>query len=96
MANRYSSQFKAAAVAQVKNQPQRTIEQIASDLGIGKSSLAKWIAAENNSHSSARKGRFNDDDDEKRISALEAEVKHLKEVNEILKKAAAYFAKHQK
>ena len=94
MANRYSPQFKAAAVAQVKSQPQRTIEQIASDLGIGKSSLAKWIAAENNSHSSARKGRFNDD--EKRISALEAEVKHLKEVNEILKKAAAYFANHQK
>lgn len=82
-------------MAQTRNQPQKTVEQIVSDLGGGgKLTLAKWIAAEYGSLSTTHKGRFSDD--EKRITTLEAEVKQLKEVNEVLKKAAAYFAKHQK
>ena len=91
MANHYSQQFKSAAVEQVnKKTAGQSIGSIAQALGIGESTLNKWLAIErssNNSHIA---------DDHKRIAQLEAENKHLKEVNYILKKAAAYFAKHQK
>ena len=91
MANHYSQQFKSAAVEQVnKKTAGQSIGSIAQALGIGESTLNKWLSIErssNNSHTA---------DDHKRIAQLEAEIKQLKEVNDILKKAAAYFAKHQK
>jgi transposase len=91
MAKHYSQQFKSAAVEQVnKKATGQSIGSIAQALGIGESTLNKWLAtdrASNNTHIA---------DEHKRIAQLEAEIKHLKEVNDILKKAAAYFAKHQK
>jgi transposase len=91
MAKRYSSQFKASAVEQVhKKTTTQSIKSIASTLGVGESTLDKWLAIDRASNGSQVS------DEHKRMLALEAENKHLREVNDILKKAAAYFAKHQK
>ena len=46
--------------------------------------------------SDAFRGRGNLSEQEERIRCLEQENRSLKEDNEILKKATAYFAKHQK
>jgi transposase len=90
MTNHYSQQFKSAAVEQVnKKTAGQSIGSIAQALGIGESTLNKWLAIERSSNNSQIAG------DHKRIAQLDAENKHLKGVNDILKKAAAYFAKHQ-
>jgi transposase-like protein len=91
MAKRYSQQFKAGAVEQVhKKAAHQSIPTIAAALGIGESTLNKWLSDDraNNGTQIA--------DEHKRIRELEADNKHLKEVVEILKKASAYFAAHQK
>lgn len=91
MAKRYSSQFKASAVEQVhKKTAGQSIPSIAATLGIGESTLNKWLSDDRAANGTQVA------DEHKRIRALEAENKHLKEVNEILKKASAYFAAHQK
>jgi transposase-like protein len=91
MTKRYSAQFKAAAVEQVyKKAAGQTRESIAISLGISVGSLDKWLASDR-----LINGR-GVESEHQRIQSLEAEVKHLKEVNEILKKASAYFARHQK
>lgn len=91
MTKRYSAQFKAAAVEQVyKKTNGQSRETIAKSLGVSLGSLDKWLAADRLLNGRAVANEH------QRLQALEAEVKHLKEVNDILKKAAAYFAKHQK
>lgn len=91
MAKRYSEQFKASAVEKVhKKSTSQSIKSIALALGIGESTLDNWLSIDR------IKNGGQVADEYKRISALEAENKHLREVNDILKKAAAYFAKHQK
>lgn len=91
MAQRYSPQFKASAVEQVHRPPTgQTIPQIAQLLGVGESTLNKWLA-DDKLHNGTQMA-----DEQKRIKALEAENKHLREVNDILKKASAYFASQSK
>lgn len=91
MAKRYSPQFKASALEQVyKKSAHQSIKSIADALGIGESTLDKWLSVDR----AANGTQFADE--HKRILALEAENKHLREVNDILKKASAYFATHQK
>jgi transposase-like protein len=88
----FSPEFKREAVRRLQ---QDDIEgaQLARELGIARNKLYLW-KAELETHGDAafpgQGGRTRKSDD---TTALKAEVKKLREENEILKKAAIYFAK---
>ncbi len=66
-----------------------TIESIAEKIGCTKETLRRWVR--NAEHDMGRRsGPTTVDKD--RIKALEREIKELRQTNEILRKASAYFA----
>jgi transposase len=89
MGRHYSPQFKEQALAYVQSHPEQCITQVAQHLGIGNSTLDKWVRS--HKQKTNQQKTSNDSAEQKRISALEQEVKYLKEVNDILKKAHVYF-----
>ncbi len=91
MSNRkYTKEFKLDAVRLALSSEQSQA-QVARDLGINEPSLYNWI--------SQYRGEILEDEHtlppEKELAALKKEVVQLKQEREILKKAAAYFARHQ-
>lgn len=88
----YSQEFKQAAVEQVIV-GRHTVSSVAERLGVGYESLRKWVEL----------AKFNADRSlipadlsaEQRVRELEKEVARLRMERDILKKAAAYFAKEQ-
>lgn len=87
----YTAEFKDQAARQVI-QGGRSFREVADDLGIDQSSLRHWVRL-------ARAGGVTPPealvalDPAKRIRELEAENARLRMEREILKKAAAFFAK---
>lgn len=86
--NRYDDEFKAKAVSIVMSG--RSLQEVASDLGISEPSLRRWV---NETKAPASESQ-------QRISELESEVKKLKkdladtkEVADILKKSLGIFAR---
>lgn len=85
---RYSEEFKIEAVKQVTERKYPVL-QVASRLGVTSKSIYDWI------------NRYGDDqaqhhqitDQQKEIRRLKAELKRAEEERDILKKAAAYFAR---
>jgi len=97
----YTAEFQKAAVAMVVSQGV-PIREAASRLGIPYFTLTHWVrkASGTRSASTASKDQSKDPprtlaDAEARVRQLEAEVHRLTLEKEILKKAAAYFAKEQ-
>ena len=66
-------------------------KQVADDLGIGLSTLSKWVAARK--HDELMAGSHDDKDME--LARLRKENRILREERDILKKATAFFAKEQ-
>jgi transposase len=67
---------------------ERPIKEVASQLGIGYSTLDKWVRAHRR-----RTGQLAAlTREQKRIRELERQVAHLQELNEVLKKATVSFA----
>ncbi len=91
----YSKEFKLEAI-RLMNETDRPASQIAMELGIRRNQLYKWKEqmAKKGDVPSAKRGRPKKVD-ESEVSKLRRENKRLREDNEILKKAAAYFARHQ-
>ena len=86
---KYTPEFKADAV-RLATGGTTTIAQTARDLGIGDNLLRTWISA-------AREPQQGLTADERtELATLRREVRRLKEEREILKKAAAFFAKEQR
>ena len=87
---RYSEEFKRQAVALVVRQGYSRAEA-ARRLGVAGNSIADWIVKFRKS------GELSEDDDTRRAAdqcrELRKRVRQLEVENEILKKAAAYFAK---
>ena len=86
----YSEEFKKSAVEQVIGQ-RHTVTSVAQRLGVGSGTIRTWIDA----------ARFHADRSlipadlppEQRVRELEKENARLRMERDILKKAAAYFAK---
>ena len=86
----YSQEFRQAAVEQVVAR-RHTARSVAGRLGVGYDTLRKWVDA----------AKFNADRSlipadlppEQRVRELEKENTRLRMERDILKKAAAYFAK---
>jgi len=87
MGIRRTEEFRneAVRIALTSGQSQK---QIADDLGIGLSTLGKWIAARN--HDEQMTGA--DDGKEREMARLRKENKILREERDILKKATVFFA----
>jgi len=93
--NTYTREFKLEAI-RLMAESDRPASEIAMNLGIRRNQLYKWKEQMNKKGEvpSARKGRPRKED-QSEMTTLRQEVKRLKEDIEILKKAAAYFARHQ-
>lgn len=91
----YSKEFKLEAI-RLMNETDRPASQIAMELGIRRNQLYKWKEqmAKKGGVPSAKRGRPKKVD-ESEVSKLQRENKRLREDVEILKKAAAYFAREQ-
>lgn len=91
--NTYTKEFKLEAL-RMMDQSDRPASEIAMKLGIKRNQLYKWKEQleKKGEVPSAKKGRPKKED-QSEASKLRAENKRLQEENEILKKAAVFFAK---
>ncbi|MFT5811112.1 MAG: transposase [Rubritalea sp.] len=91
--NTYPKEFKLEALRLMKESNKPTSE-IAMELGIRRNQLYKWKEqmTKKGDMASAKKGRPKKED-QSELTSLRQELTRLKEENEILKKAAVFFAK---
>jgi transposase len=85
---RFSAEFKEEAVRQVL-QRGYSVKEVAERVGVSTHSLYKWVRA-------AREAQPEADElaaKKLEIQRLKAELRRVQEERDILKKAAAYFAK---
>jgi transposase-like protein len=85
---RYPDEFKIEAVKQVTERGY-PLREVAKRLGITTNSLSAWI--KKFGKGPAHAARL--DDQQAEVRRLKAELKRVTEERDILKKAAAYFAK---
>ena len=87
MGQRYGTEFRREAVRLALTSG-LTRKQVSADLGMGLSTLNKWV--EQNRHDDLEGRPY--EDQAKEISRLRKENRILREEREILKKAAVFFA----
>ena len=88
---RYAEEFKIEAVKQVTERGHKAAE-VAQRLGISQYSLYQWIKEFGVPESDRAEARNQQDE----IRRLKAELRRVTEERDILKKAAAYFAKESR
>jgi len=93
--NTYTREFKLEAL-RLMMESDRPVSEIAMKLGLRRNQLYKWKEqmTKKGDVPAAKKGRPKKVDQSETVT-LRQENKRLKEDIEILKKAAAYFARHQ-
>ena|SRR6478609_724604 len=87
----FSDEFKAGAVALVLDKG-KTIAQAARDLDLTGSALGDWVAQARADRGTGKPGALTSVEREE-LSKLRREVRELRMERDILKKAAAFFAK---
>ena len=92
---RFDKEFKNQAIQLVTEQNYSIVEA-ANNLGIGISTLGKWVRKykEANDLESAFPGKGKRRPEDEELLRLKKEVEKLKREREILKKALGYFAEH--
>lgn len=88
---RYSKSFKLQAVKRAI-EGEQSIAELAMELGINTNSLYTWVNQYRSEVLSDVEGLTPDQE----LAELRKENRRLKEERDILKKAATYFAKHQR
>lgn len=91
MSSHHTDVFKQQAV-QLALTSGLSRRQVADDLGVGLSTLNKWIKAHRDSQSSSHSSAS---DIEREVARLRKENSILMEEREILKKATAFFARQK-
>lgn len=86
---KYPAEFRADAVALVRSS-QRPVAQIAKELGVNHETLRTWVRA---AEGAEQPGAAEESAKDAELARLRKEVAELKLEREILRKAAAYFAK---
>ncbi len=94
---RYSKEFKCEAI-RLLNEGNKPISEIAMELGVKRTLLYRWRDQLNNKGDEAFSGKTGRPTTDKisDISRLRRELREVKEERDILKKAAAYFARDLK
>lgn len=91
--NTYTKEFKLEAL-RLMDKSDRPASEIAMNLGIRRNQLYKWKEQmiKKGTVATAKKGRPKKEE-QSELATLKQELKRVKEENEILKKAAVFFAK---
>lgn len=92
---RFSWEFKLEAVRLVEDQG-ISVAQAARDLDLHENVLRKWVRLYRADPVNAFPGAGQQKPEQAEVAALKREIKKLKAERDILKKAAAYFAKESK
>ena len=88
---RYSREFKAEAVKQVIDRGY-SVREVALRLGVALSSLQRWVS-EGRKTPQMLAGEVEEKDLATEVARLKKELRRVEEERDILRKAAAYFAK---
>ena len=92
----YTKEFKLEAI-RLADESDKPVAQVARELGIRQNQIYKWKKAlEANGEDSAFQGSGKPAGSDPEKEKLKRELADAKEEIELLKKAAAYFAKHLK
>jgi transposase len=96
--SRYPEEFRRDAVELVLASPQRTVSEIARELGVNRETLRQWVKAEREVRAfGVGRGRAAESqvsaDEREELKRLRKRVAELELEKDILRKAAAYFAK---
>jgi transposase len=86
----FTDEYKASAVRLVLDEG-KSISQVARDLDLTQSALGNWVKQARADRSSGKTGLTTEERAE--LARLRKEVRELRLEREILKKAAAFFAK---
>ncbi len=87
---RYTPEFKDEAVRQVTEKG-HSVQEVGARLGVSSHSLYKWVKAVRPEKDEERADELLEA--KKQILKLRAELRRVEEERDILKKAAAYFAR---
>lgn len=87
---RYSEEFKREAVKQVTERG-HSVSDVSERLGVSSNSLYAWVSISKGSKDKSTSGST--DAIRRENARLKSELKRVEEERDILKKAAAYFAK---
>ena len=88
---KYTEEFKRDAVRLMRNRGERTVAQVADDLGVPANQLHRWAAQYEQAAVAKRNEKGETLEEENR--RLRKENERLRMEKAILKKAAAFFAK---
>jgi transposase len=94
MSSHYSTEFKQDTV-KLAVESDQSVAKTARDLGVNANSLYTWISKYHQAESPSNKGSGGKHPHEE-LKRLRRENAMLKEERDILKKAAAYFAKNSR
>ena len=86
----YPEQFRRDAVALVRSS-EKSIPQLADELGVSPQSLRNWVKQTQLDAGERRDGLASEEREE--LRRLRRDVRRLEQEREILKKAAAFFAR---
>ncbi|KDN24109.1 transposase [Amycolatopsis rifamycinica] len=87
--SKYPEQFRRDAIELV-NSSDRPLRQIARELGVNHETLRSWV---NTAKQAAEAGPVEDPAEAQELQRLRKRVAELEKEQEILRKAAAYFAR---
>ena len=93
----YSQEFKDGAV-RLSVESGKTVREVALDLGVSEVTLAKWrgeagVSVPRGDAQALREARRENDELRRQIKSLQREKRVVEVEREILKKAAAFFAR---
>ncbi|MFJ9447997.1 transposase [Kitasatospora sp. NPDC101235] len=92
MSKRYTAEFKRDAIALIRSSPHRNVTEIARELGVGPEGLRGWVKQDRTDRGEGQAGALTTDEREE-LRRVRRELAEVKKANEILVKAAAFFAK---
>ena len=93
--NTYTAEFRESAV-KLANESDKSVVQVAKDLGVNVNTLHTWISKYSKPQAFSQKAERTDEHLYEELKRLRKEVARLTEERDLLKKAAAYFAKEQR
>lgn len=91
----FTKEFKEQAVRMVLDQG-KTQNEVARDLGIHQSALCRWVRKVRRNGTEAFPGHGKQMPADQRINDLEKTLRRVTMERDLLKKAIAFFAQHEK